>query len=571
MAAVSYRPMANPNESPRRLRFGVMCNGRRFPAWQAEAIRRLLDVPDIEVGLLIVRDAPLGAAGKLSRLRDWRHILWTMLNKGFIERRSRASRSVDLSERLEGVPEIVCHTEPVGEFGEKFSDADIATIREHALDFILRFSFGIIKGEILDVPRYGVWSFHHGDEREYRGRPPGFWELVDDKPTVGAILQRLTERLDGGVVLHRGSFRATPHSYRRTRDDAFLGSAVWPSIAARMIQNGDTSLAEAEPSTTDAPVKRDPANATMAAFLVQQAARFAVNQVRGIARTAVWSVGVADVPIESFLDGEPAIFAWMAEQGRGRYLADPFGYEHDGELVLLVEDYRYDIHRGVISAIDVNGRSAKARTVLDPGVHASYPYLFEHDGNVYCVPETYQANEVRLYRADPFPERWELVTTLVSGLAALDPTVLQHDGRWWLFCTDHADGPNTKLHVWHADELEGPWQPHALNPVKTDVRSARPAGTPFTHDAGLYRPAQDGSSSYGGGVAINRIDELTPTTFRETVVATVRPPATGRYRDGIHTLSAVGDRTVADGRRDTFVLAAFRRELGSRIRKLGRG
>ena len=112
--------------------------------------------------------------------------------------------------------------------------------------------------------------------------------------------------------------------------------------------------------------------------------------------------------------------------------------------------------------------------------------------------------------------------------------------------------------------------PHALNPVKTDVRSSRPAGTPFVHKGELFRPAQDGSESYGGGVAITRIDELTPTTFSEQVVSRVSPLVSSPYRDGIHTLSAVGNRTVIDGRRDTFIWAASRREWASRLSKLFR-
>jgi hypothetical protein len=74
--------------------------------------------------------------------------------------------------------------------------------------------------------------------------------------------------------------------------------------------------------------------------------------------------------------------------------------------------------------------------------------------------------------------------------------------------------------------------------------------------------------SYGGGIVITRIESLTPTAFSEVVVARVAPPDSGRYRDGIHTLAAAGDRTLVDGRRDTFIAAAFRRELISRLKKL---
>jgi hypothetical protein len=307
----------------------------------------------------------------------------------------------------------------------------------------------------------------------------------------------------------------------------------------------------------------------MLRFLLRQAVQFLRAQLRGTTKAAVWSVGVADMPISGFLSDQTPDIRWIPEQGGSGYLADPFALEHEGRVVALVEDYDYSAHRGVISTVDLDGKGG-VEVVLDTGVHASYPFVFEDAGEIYCVPETYQANQIRLYRAVEFPRRWEQVAILVEGMAALDPTVFRYEDRWWLLCTDHKDGSNTKLHVFYALALEGPWKPHALNPVKTDIRSSRPAGTPFVHEGLLFRPAQDGSESYGGGVTMTRIDELTPTTFSEQIVKHVKPFASGRYRHGVHTLSAVGDRTVVDGRRDTFIWAAFRREWTSRLRKLTR-
>ena len=100
-------------------------------------------------------------------------------------------------------------------------------------------------------------------------------------------------------------------------------------------------------------------------------------------------------------------------------------------------------------------------------------------------------------------------------------------------------------------------EPHALNPVKMDVRSARPAGTPFIHKGVLYRPAQDCSNAYGGRIAINRVNRLTATEFDEETVKFIEPFIDGPFPDGIHTLSAVGDITLVDGKRERFIWQAF--------------
>lgn len=67
----------------------------------------------------------------------------------------------------------------------------------------MRCGFRILRGEILTVTKYGVWSFHHGDNLRNRGGPAGYWESMQGWPETGSILQILTEVLDNGNVLYR--------------------------------------------------------------------------------------------------------------------------------------------------------------------------------------------------------------------------------------------------------------------------------------------------------------------------------------------------------------------------------
>src|SRR5262249_24509512 len=93
-------------------------------------------------------------------------------------------------------------------FVDRFSPEDVASIRAHDLDVVLRFGFNIIKGDILSTARFGVWSYHHDDNDQYRGGPAQFWEIYEGNRVSGVILQVLTEKLDGGRVIYR-SYGAT--------------------------------------------------------------------------------------------------------------------------------------------------------------------------------------------------------------------------------------------------------------------------------------------------------------------------------------------------------------------------
>lgn len=88
------------------------------------------------------------------------------------------------------------------------------------------------------MPRYGVWSFHHDDKMRYRGGPPAFWEIYRRDPHTGVVLQRLTERLDGGVVLRKRAFDTVLHSYTKNRDVGLFGGAAWRAEVCRDLLAG---------------------------------------------------------------------------------------------------------------------------------------------------------------------------------------------------------------------------------------------------------------------------------------------------------------------------------------------
>jgi hypothetical protein len=277
-----------------------------------------------------------------------------------------------------------------------------------------------------------------------------------------------------------------------------------------------------------------------------------------------WNVGIVSRPIQHVLTDDDLSITWLPLRS-GRFAADPFGLERDGMLHVLFEDYDQRSGRGVIGhvAIDSSGQVSDATPVLDPGVHASYPFLVEDDGTVYMLPETGQAGRLVLYEAVDFPYRWRPARTLLDDVPAADASVVKYDGHWWMFATRTDRGANQNLYIWHAPSLLGPWSQHAGNPVKTDARSARSGGTPFVTEGQLYRPAQDNSGIYGGRLVVNRVETLTPTAFSERRVKVLRPP--NGYPDGLHTLSAVGDRTLIDGNRRHLVMPVLRRNLASKV------
>jgi hypothetical protein len=262
-------------------------------------------------------------------------------------------------------------------------------------------------------------------------------------------------------------------------------------------------------------------------------------------------------PISSFLEPyfRPPI-SWLHPPQLGKYLADPFAVARDRRVYILCEEFDYSQNKGRIVGIELTDwhESTLPRVAIELPVHVSYPYLLERSGRVYCVPETSRAHEIALYEAEKLPDRWIRVATLVRNFPGSDSTVFHYQGRWWLACTNKE---KFSLFIWHAQDLYGPWRPHSCNPVKTDIRSSRSAGTPFIHGSYLYRPAQDCSRTYGGRIVINRVTKLTPTEFEEQPAAVIEPYVDGPYPEGVHTVAAVGDVTIIDGKRRRLIPGAL--------------
>jgi hypothetical protein len=280
-----------------------------------------------------------------------------------------------------------------------------------------------------------------------------------------------------------------------------------------------------------------------------------------------WNVGILDKSIDSLLTSPNAAPVTWLPVPTGHFGADPFGVERDGVLHVFYEDF--DQRRAIGSihhiAIGVDGRASVPEPVLEPGMHASYPFIVEHEGATFMLPEVSASGDLVLFEATHFPNGWRPVATLLPGIPAVDASVIHFEDRWWMFSCRSDHGANQDLFIWHAPDLFGPWAAHPRNPVKTDARSSRPGGTPFVSNGTLYRPSQDDSKGYGGRLVINEVVALTPTNFSERPVQVIRPDPGSSQPDGLHTMSAVGGRTLIDGNRRHFVSDAFRYQLARHV------
>jgi hypothetical protein len=503
-----------------KLRFGIACRTRHLAAWQAQAARHLLDEGVAELALVILDESAGEAAGSFL----WRWFLRVC--------RPRSMHVEDLA--------AVCGDATVTR------SADVAKIRANDLDFILGFASGADRTAIASCARYGVWTIEYGNQGNPAG-PPCFWEISRGEPTIFASLTRSTEVDGTSVALREGHLKIDDYLYSRSADRLCFEVANWPAYAAGEIARGVATSSNAARNDARRAYRAPSGAATLRFFWI--VARNVLRRLFERRLSEEWNIGITRVRPAELLDGVKIRDVRWLPAISGGWAADPMAWRSNGKVHVLCEEMRLSSGKGRISATTFDGSSWGALgSVIEPPTHASYPFLFEHRGDIYCVPETFEAREIALYRARDFPTKWERVATLMSGIAAIDATLFEHDGLFWLFCTTSANS-NGALLAFFARDVLGPWQPHAANPVKIDVRGSRPAGAPFRVDGQLYRPAQDSSKTYGGRVVIHRVVALTPAEFREEPCIFVEPQQGTRYAGGLHTLSFAGEYCIIDGKR----------------------
>jgi len=289
-------------------------------------------------------------------------------------------------------------------------------------------------------------------------------------------------------------------------------------------------------------------------------------------RKDIWRVGVLSHPVELIWQaGEiPAgSVTWLPNPEPLAFYADPFGIWRGDRLYVFVEHYAYATRRGEIEVftLDENLSILDSGPALAEPWHLSYPYVFEHEGETYLLPEAFQSGRLTLYRADSFPYRWSAVARLDLDAVPIDATPFHHDGRWWLFyAPDRPEAAKTRaLHVAFADSLVGPWRAHPGNPVRYDVASSRPGGAVSMSGGVPILPVQDCTMTYGGGLRPLAISKLTTSDFTAKAGPPLRRPADWRSFDGMHTLSGAGAVTLVDVKRQIMTPDSLRLDFSRHV------
>jgi len=527
-----------------KLKIAVIVDEGRLSKFGSEAIARIADCDEISV---------FSCTNTRFKRRLVKHGAYYLLN--MLTVRNPQTRGVDIGECGKGIAETIPFETDYQGAWQSLPDAIVERLAGGGFDVILKFGTGLLRvpdENRLPIP---ILSFHHGDPEHFRGRPAGFYEIFHDSPVMGQIVQVLANKLDAGNVVAFAETKVLAHSYRATLVEAYRHS---PMLIETAIRNARAGVHLGKPPTGRN--YRLPGNFTVLRFVLKMAGRYLRRLVYGALFEKKWKVSLAPAPsLDAMIGGSafPAPAQWDTVPTAKPYTfyADPFFLPHRPGL--LVEALNGRTGLGEILLVD----QGRHEPLLRGQGHSSYPMTIALDGKEIVLADT--AGWAPLHgRVIEEGELRPLPPLDVEGdPRIIDPTMLSHEGRLYLF-GNRADIGSNALFLWSADRLDAPFRLHPLSPIRLTPRGSRMAGGLVQTRDQLIRYGQDFTTGYGVGIFVFAIEAMSATDYRERLIGEVR----FSDRRGPHTLNFRDGQVAFDWYRDRFDPLAGVRRLRAKAR-----
>lgn len=123
----------------------------------------------------------------------------------------------------------------------------------------------ILKRSIFSIPPQGCINLHKGKVPDYRGMPPGFWELFDGAPTAGVTVHFVDDGLDTGDVLATSEFQISTTETPVTLMEKLHRHGILALREAVVSLQDGSAIRRRQPETTNRP-RSKPSHQNVAAL-----------------------------------------------------------------------------------------------------------------------------------------------------------------------------------------------------------------------------------------------------------------------------------------------------------------
>lgn len=540
-----------------KIKIAFILDNYLVPKWQYNIVDNIINSDNSLVSLIILNDTD---ALKKNFPRIYSNFslikLYQTIDKSLFGGKNNYSQDCSLVGLIQNIQTIHAKND-VSLRSIKYSIDTCESIKESEPDVILKLGYGIPTGDILKIPKFGLWAFtldnfgtdafHYSFNVSYNKPSVAYCDLVVMKGEKAKpeLISRTVENL-------------CSYSVHITREKLFMRASLVPSrILDAMSTIGDgciESLKQKYWSCEDAFHQ----NPQQFSFRKQVDFIFRIS-FQGIKK--IFKKIFFTDPFDWILlfNSEEEVFKsnhfgnfLKIRSSKDKFWADPFIIKRSSKYYVFVEEFVYKKNKGHISVIELDrkGMIANIKVIIEKDYHMSYPFVFESDGVLYMIPESSENRTVDVYKCNDFPGQWDYQKTIMKDISAFDTTLFLFNGKWWMFTLKNelkgSKDESPELFLYYSDSfLSDNWISHPLNPIVSDIRTARPAGRIFIKDGKIIRPSQDCSVRYGRAINYNVIITLSENEYFETLSERVEPDWDKSLK-GIHTLNSDGGSIIID-------------------------
>lgn len=421
---------------------------------------------------------------------------------------------------------LIHYTTPIQKkFSDWVDEECLNFIKDKNPDIILRFGFRILRGPILGIPKFGIWSLHHGDNKINRGGPPAFWEVVNKESISGITLQQITENLDGGKVIGSAFVKTDFTSFNRNQVIVYETGTRLFQEKLREFAEKNIIIEQAANNFYSNVLYKNPNNSESLIIFIKFLFKSITRSLSGFLYEQQWIIAHSKTSNE-----EKSIYRYkQLKPPKGISWADPFPVLFENKLWLFAEEFKSN-QKGKIICFEYDyGKKQflNPTSVLEKPYHLSYPFVFLYQNEWFMIPETGDSGKVMLFKSSRFPFDWQEHSFLVENTKLYDVTPFEFNGLWYCFASEriaNSTSPNDLLNLYVLkDGPLGKWEKHPKSPLKIDARGGRSAGRIVAKDNKTYRPAQLGAPKYGYGIQFYQIVTLDECNYEEVLVDTIFP------------------------------------------------
>lgn len=540
----------------KRLNICVLINETTVPLWVHRTIENLTLSGFAYVTVIINREpANETREHKISHGSAFLIRLFESIDRLLFRSKHYSHLDTDIAS-LTGVKSFISLNNSAGLTQETGKANAIADLNP---DVIILFGSHIIEDTILDIPKYGVWTFSIDDSKIHGMPAHGFWEVIKHQPLTDMWLEILTADRSPNDVVYFSRESTYHYSVTENRNKVFWrATVVLPRLIEGIFRHGEAYLDQMkERHKAFIPdIGRSSYSDSFLSVLRDLVAHIGYVLRLGIYKAChtdafSWQLRINNIRDSNYCQDDFSTFKAI-NPPRKLFWADPFIIADENNYYVFVEEFIYKTNKAHLSVLQLNcdGHLIKSEKILERPYHLSYPFVFKIDGTYYMIPETNQNKTIELYKCCDFPYIWKFEKYIMENISATDTTLFHYENKWWLFTTiDQTGGVSscsTELFLFYSDDpIMGKWVSHPLNPVVSDESRARCAGKIFIDDGKIYRPSQDCSIRYGRGLNINHITKLNEQEYNEVLLKEIKPDWDPKLK-GLHTINSDKDMIIID-------------------------